>query len=151
MSVLRGCCNSPHSAFSGDRRRLPGAAVCRAQHRIRQATSRPELRAVAELCAQEFSGTGLSARLGTTGVLPHVLKFLEGAMTEQAVRELLKRFSELEDRKKAGEVRRFVQGSGAGVVACAKCAADFCGARPSYVAERPAPVGTAAAEPCKRY
>lgn len=120
MSLLRGCSNVPHSAFSKGRRRPPGAIVCCAQHRVRQATSHPELLAVAELCAQEFSSTGLSARLGGTsgGALSDVLSFIEGAMAKQAVRELLRRFTELEDRKKAGEVRHFVHGSGAGVVAC---------------------------------
>lgn len=109
MSLPRGCCNLAHSAVTQPK---PGRAVpCCAQHRIKQATSRTELLAVAELCAQEFSSTKLSERLAKSGrlsVAVFVVDLIERAMAEQAAQEMLRRFSELEDRKLAGEVRPFV-------------------------------------------
>lgn len=83
------------------------APVC-AEHRIRKVTSPAELRAVAQLCSQEFSSTSLSNNLETSAALSQfvgVARQFEQTMANQAVKDLLKRFLELENRKQAGKVR----------------------------------------------
>jgi hypothetical protein len=81
---------------------------CCAVHHIKQATCRSELLAVAELCAHEFSSTRLLAKLENGGTT-HLLQMMERFMAERAVKELLRRFSQLDDRKQAARVRSIAQ------------------------------------------
>jgi hypothetical protein len=109
MRTLRGCCLSPSGVVCcNGAPNLERASPCYAQHRIKTATSYPELLAVAELCAHEFSSTRLSDMLALNGgpsQLVGLVQTFEGVLTDQAVKELLERFSQLETRKRAGKVR----------------------------------------------